>query len=303
MLKGRLEVDKVEFPDYTTDKRGQSMHIHWYPGHIAKAERQLKEKLNLVDVIIEVRDSRLPLSSSYTNIKKLLGEKPRLLLLNKADLVDPNELKQWVNYLKDSTGCPVITTDAKGAKDLAAVIKYAIELSEPKIQALMAKGLLRRPARAMVVGMPNVGKSSVINKLTKSSKTKIGAKAGVTRQQQWVRINPKLELLDTPGIIPTRQDDQLQAAKLAFVSSISENAYSPEEVANELLKMLSEKWNDKVCNYYKVDTLSLENIAISRNWLIKGSSADTERTAIYVLKDFREGRLGLFILDEIPEIL
>ena len=277
------------------------MHIHWYPGHIAKAERQLKDKLNLVDVIIEVRDSRLPLSSSYSNIEKLLENKPRLLLLNKADLVDKNNLKQWVSYLKQSTGCPVIVTEAKGNKDLAQVIKFAVELSEPKIQALMEKGLLRRPARAMVVGMPNVGKSSVINKLTKSSKTKIGAKAGVTRQQQWVRINPKLELLDTPGIIPTRQDNQEQAVKLAFVSSVSENAYSPEPVAKELLKYLSNDSNVK--NYYKTEDLTLENIAIQRKWIIRGGEPDTERTAIYVLKDFREGRLGLFILDKLPEEL
>ena len=277
----------------------EKLHIHWYPGHIAKAERQLKEKLNLVDVIIEVRDSRLPLSSSYANIEKLLGEKPRLLLLNKADLTDKNELLKWVEYLKKTTGCPVIVTEAKGAKDLTAVVKTAVELSEPKIHALMATGLLRRPARAMVVGMPNVGKSSVINKLTKSSKTKIGAKAGVTRQQQWVRINPKLDLLDTPGIIPTRQDNQEQAVKLAFVSSVSENAYSPEPVAKALLDMLKD--NSFVREYYKTDDLTLENIALNRNWIIKGEQPDTERTAIYVLKDFREGRLGLFILDELPQ--
>ena len=276
------------------------LHIHWYPGHIAKAERQLKEKLNLVDVIIEVRDSRLPLSSSYANIKKLLGEKPRLLLLNKADLVDRNELKNWVNYLRETTGCPVIVSDAKSAKELPQVVKQAVELSEPKIQALMAKGLLRRPARAMVVGMPNVGKSSVINKLTKSSKTKIGAKAGVTRQQQWVRINPKLDLLDTPGIIPTKQDDQMQAVKLAFVSSVSENAYSPEPVAKALLEMLAEKHKEELCKHYNVENLTLEDIATKRNWIIKGEYPDTERTAIFILKDFREGRLGLFILDELP---
>lgn len=277
----------------------EKLHIHWYPGHIAKAERQLKEQLNLVDVVIEVRDARLPLSSSYTNIKKLLGEKPRLLLLNKADLTDKTELKKWVDYLKNSTGCPVIITEAKGAKDLNQVVKTAVELAEPKIQSLMAKGLLRRAARAMVVGMPNVGKSSIINKLTKSSKTKIGAKAGVTRQQQWVRINPKLDLLDTPGIIPTRQDDQIQAAKLAFVSSVSENAYSPEPVAAALLEML-EKY-PQVKEYYKTENLTLEDISKSRNWVVRGNEPDLERTAIYVLKDFREGRLGLFILDELPE--
>lgn len=282
------------------------LHIHWYPGHIAKAERQLKEKLSLVDVVIEVRDARLPLSSSYTNIKKLLGEKPRLLLLNKADLVDKTELKRWVNYLKQETNCPVAITEAKGARDLQSVINTAIELSEPRIQALMQKGLLRRPARAIVVGMPNVGKSSVINKLTKSSKTKIGAKAGVTRQQQWVRINPKLELLDTPGIIPTVQDNQEQAVKLAFVNSVSENAYSSELVANALLDLMkNEKFAQSVLNYYKIsskDELTLENIALSRNWIIKGSEPDTERTAKYILKDYRDGRLGLFILDDLPEI-
>ena len=278
------------------------LHIHWYPGHIAKAERQLKEKLNLVDVIIEVRDARLPLSSSYANIEKLLGDKPRLLLLNKADLVDKGELAKWCEYLKDNTKCPVIVTEAKGNNELSAVVKTAVELSEPKIQALLAKGLVRRPARAMVVGMPNVGKSSVINKLTKSSKTKIGAKAGVTRQQQWVRINPKLDLLDTPGIIPTRQDDQLQATKLAFVSSVSENAYSPEPVAKALLEMLGTGNNAAfVKEYYKTDELTLEAIAASRNWIIRGDNPDTERTAIYVLKDFREGRLGKIILDEMEQ--
>ena len=274
------------------------MHIHWYPGHIAKAERQLKEKLSLIDVVIEVRDSRLPLSSSYSNIKKLLGDKPRLLLLNKADLVNKSDLKPWLKYLEQTTLCPIIATDAKGTRDLLPVIQKAIELSEPKIQALMEKGLLRRPARAMVVGMPNVGKSSIINKLTKSSKAKIGAKAGVTRQQQWVRINPKLELLDTPGIIPTRQDNQEQAIKLAFVSSVSENAYSPEPVAKALLGYLDT--NNAVKQYYNVNELTLEEIALSRNWLLKGNTPDIERTAIYVLKDFREGRLGLFILDELP---
>ena len=279
------------------------VHIHWYPGHIAKAERQLKEKLNLVDVIIEVRDARIPLSSSYDNIEKLLGDKPRLLLLNKADLVDKVELAKWCEYLKESTGCKVIVTEAKGNNDLNAVVKTAVELSEPKIQTLMAKGLLRRPARAMVVGMPNVGKSSVINKLTRSSKTKIGAKAGVTRQQQWVRINPKLDLLDTPGIIPTRQDDQLQATKLAFVSSVSENAYSPEPVAKALLEMLGEGVNSNfIKEYYKTEDLTLEAIAANRNWIIRGDNPDTERTAIYVLKDFREGRLGKLILDDLPQV-
>ncbi len=278
-------------------------HIHWYPGHIAKAERKLKEQLSLVDAVIEVIDARLPLSSVYKNITGLLGEKPRLILLNKADLADISELKKWVNLLEKKFNAPVILSDAKNSKDFNSVVKKAVELSEPRIQQLMKKGLLRRPARVMVVGMPNVGKSSIINKLTKSSKTKTGAKAGVTRQQQWVRINPQLELLDTPGIIPMRQDDQESAKKLAFVNSISENAYTNEIIAHELLELLDKKYPDKVRGYYGIngEALTVENIARSRNWIISGGEPDIERTSVYILRDFREGKIGKFILDDMEE--
>lgn len=277
-------------------------HIHWYPGHIAKAEKKLKEQLSLVDAVIEVLDARLPLSSCYEDITRLLGQKPRLILLNKSDLTNKSELTPFIKHLEEKTGCPVIPTDAKNSKDLKFIINKSVELSEPKIQAIMAKGLLRRPARVMVVGMPNVGKSSIINKLTKSSKTKIGAKAGVTRQQQWVRINPKLELLDTPGIIPMKQEDQERAKKLAFVNSISENAYSNEIVAQELLDMLDEKQEKSFRQYYKLPDdkkLDIDNISIERNWLLTGGSTDRERTSVYILRDFREGKIGKFILDKL----
>lgn len=277
-------------------------HIHWYPGHIAKAEKKLKEQLSLVDAVIEVIDARLPLSSSYDNISGLLNGKPRFLLVNKSDLVDKNELKPFIEYLKEKNKTAVIPTDAKNNKDLNIIIKQAIELSEPRIQALMAKGLLRRPARIMVVGMPNVGKSSIINKLTRSSKTKTGAKAGVTRQQQWVRINPQLELLDTPGIIPMKQEDQERAKKLAFVNSVSENAYSNEIVAQELLNMLDDKQAEILRAYYNLPPdieLNIDNIALERNWLLTGGSTDRERTSVYILRDFREGKIGKFILDKL----
>jgi ribosome biogenesis GTPase A len=275
-------------------------HIHWYPGHIAKAERKLKEQINLVDVVIEVLDARIPLSSCYNNIESLLGEKPRLILLNKADLAPEQELKNWIKVLEEKFGCPVLMTDAKNSNDLNKIVSKAVELSEPRIQKLMAKGLLRRSARVMVVGMPNVGKSSIINKLTRSAKTKVGAKAGVTRQQQWVKVNPKIDLLDTPGIIPMKQEDQLRAKKLAFVNSVSENAYEQEAVAIELLQILSEKYANKVREYYnlnEMDDLTIENIAKSRNWIVRGSEADINRTATFILRDFREGKMGKFILD------
>ena len=276
-------------------------HIHWYPGHIAKAEKKLKEQLSLVDAVIEVLDARLPISSCYDNITGLLGQKPRLILLNKSDLVNPNELKPFIVKLAEMTGYPVIPTDAKNSKDLNNIVNKAVELSEPRIQALMAKGLLRRPARVMVVGLPNVGKSSIINKLTRSSKTKIGAKAGVTRQQQWVRINPKLELLDTPGIIPMKQEDQERAKKLAFVNSVSENAYSNEIVAQELLDILTDEQAKTLREFYKLPEdkeLNIDNISLERNWLLTGGSTDRERTSVYILRDFREGKIGKFILDK-----
>lgn len=275
------------------------LHIHWYPGHIAKAERALKEKLSLVDVVIEVLDARLPMSSSYTDIKKLLGDKPRLLLLNKSDLVHKEELSKWVSKIEKDTECPVLAVDAKSFKFVPKVEKIVQKLSEPRIQAMMDRGLLRRPARVVVVGLPNVGKSSIINKLTKSTKTKVGAKAGVTRQQQWVRINPNIDLLDTPGIIPMKQEDQIRAKKLAFVNSVSENAYSTELVAKELLDIISlnEKYSKCFKDFYKVEELTVEEIAIKRNWLRNAAEPDIDRCTHYIMKDFRDGKIGKFILD------
>jgi len=224
-------------------------HIHWYPGHIAKAEKKLKELINLVDVVIEVLDARIPESSVYPDIKKILGEKPRLIVLNKADLSDEKELKEWIKYYQEKTGFPVIASCASKNNDISIIVNKVIELAKPRIDKLVAKGLLPRPARVVVVGMPNVGKSSIINKLIKKGKAKVGAKAGVTRQQQWVRVNPKIDLLDTPGIIPLKQEDQVKAGKLAMVNSVSENAYENEEVAQELLDILKIKYADSLRAY------------------------------------------------------
>lgn len=274
-------------------------HIHWYPGHIAKAEKKLKEQVNIVDVVIEVIDARIPMSSTYPDIEKLLREKPRLILMNKSDLAQQEETQKWIKTIKEKTNCPVIATSANDNRDLSKILNKVIELGQPKIIALVKKGLLPRAVRVMVVGMPNVGKSSIINKLIKKTKAKTGAKAGVTRDQQWVRINPKVDLLDTPGIIPLKQEDQNKAYKLAFVDSIGENAYDVEVVAEIFLKTVEEVYPDLIRNYYKLDEddVNISNIALHRNWIVQGGRPDTKRAAQNVLNDFRVGRLGKLTLD------
>ncbi len=275
-------------------------HIHWYPGHIAKAERLLKEKLNLVDVILEVLDARIPISSAYGNTKTLFQNKPRIILLNKCDLSDSNENLKWKKILEEKTGAICLLTTNSGAKDTNLIINKIIEISKPVIDKMVSKGLLPRPIRVMVAGMPNVGKSSTINRLIKKSKTKIGAKAGVTRQQQWVRVHEKIELLDTPGIIPMKQDNQEVALKLAFVNSIGENAYDNEYAAQELLKLLVKKYEQNLKDYYNLEDLdiTIENIALKRNWIVKEGKPDIVRCSQFILSNFRDGKIGKFTLDE-----
>ena len=279
-------------------------HIHWYPGHIAKAQKQLKEKLNLVDVIIEVIDARIPYSSWYKTTDELCGTKPRLILMNKSDVSDPELNKQWANTISKKANCDILITNLSNKNDINIIISKIIKLSQDMLEKRAQKGLLPRPTRTMVIGMPNVGKSSTINRLVKRAKTKTGAKAGVTRQQQWVRINDKIELLDTPGIIPTVQDDQFQALKLACVNSIGENAYDSEYVASELLKILNKKYRINLEQYYgfkKDDNITVESIAIKKGWILKGAQADIKRASQIILSTFREGKMGKFTLENIEE--
>lgn len=275
-------------------------HIHWYPGHIAKAQKQLKEKLNLVDVIIEIIDARIPYSSWYKTTSELCGAKPRLILMNKSDVSDIELNKPWANAISKKSNCDVLITNLSNKNDINIIISKIINLSKPIMEKRIEKGLLPRPTRTMVIGMPNVGKSSTINRLVKRAKTKTGAKAGVTRQQQWVRINEKVELLDTPGIIPTVQDDQFQALKLACVNSIGENAYDSEYVATELLKILNDKYREKLEKYYgfnKDEEITIETIATKKGWILKGATPDIKRTSQIILSTFREGKIGHFTLE------
>lgn len=274
-------------------------HIHWYPGHIAKAERQLKEKLKQIDVILEVLDARIPISGGYQNSNKLTGDKLKIVILNKSDVADEAKTKIWMKKIQEKYNCPCLLTTTKNQKDTKFIIEKILQTAKPVFEKLKQRGLLERPIRTMVIGMPNVGKSSVINKLTGTSKTKTGAKAGVTRSQQWVRVHDKIELLDTPGIIPTTQENQISAVRLAMVNSISENAYDNEFVASELLKILDKYYPKITREYYKVeDELTIENIAKARNWIVKGKEPDIVRCSQFILTNFRDGKIGKITLDE-----
>lgn len=280
-------------------------NINWFPGHIAKAINELKTKISLVDVVVELKDARIPLSSSYLELDKIIGSKPHLIVLNKVDLADNFIVKKFIEYFKNTLNTNILTTSSHNHSDVKAVVQAILNLAKPQIDNLVVRGLNPRPARVMVIGMPNVGKSSFINKLVKKAKTKTGAKAGVTRQLSWVRINPKLDLLDTPGIIPIKLENQLSAIKLASVNGVSENAYSHEFVASELLKILYDKYPNELKSFYNIDdgnlSIDLQMIAKSRNLLIKNANPNIERAAFMVLNDFRNAKIGKFTLDDVPE--
>ena len=277
--------------------------INWYPGHIAKAERKLKELANLTDVAIVIIDARIPYSSYYDDLESLIGSTPRLLLLNKSDLADPTYTTQWKEAY-ESQNETVLISNCTNSKDINKIIKYCYELGKPSIEKLIAKGRLPRAIRVMIIGMPNVGKSSLINRLVKASKVKVGAKAGVTRAMQWVRINPKVELLDTPGIIPMKLSDQKRATNLALVNSVGENAYDTEEIAKELVSQLYKLYPEQFLEYYKLSELNelptLEDIAIARNFKSAGDTPDVLRCAQRLLTDFRTGKIGRFTLENSP---
>lgn len=276
--------------------------IQWYPGHIAKIERQLSELLKLVDVVIEVVDARLPISTINPRLRKRYTHKPVLLLLNKADLADPLQNKRWRRYFQDEAPAVMLYESLQG-KQRKALLDALLHLGEPKMKTLEAQGRKRRPIRVLVVGMPNVGKSTIINSIVGRKKAKTGHKAGVTRQTQWVRIHPAIELMDTPGVIPPRLDSEESGNLLASVSSVGEAAYEEEPVAQFLLEHLEVLYPKRGREYYKLSPeqpLNLESIAKSRHYVITGGEPDRLRTARTVLSEFRQGRLGRVTLEHAP---
>lgn len=272
------------------------MNIQWYPGHMTKARRMMQENIKLIDIVIELLDARAPLSSRNPDIDSLANNKFRLVILNKSDLADDEVNENWKKYFNDK-GINVVSINAKsgsGMKNITAVVQ---EACKEKIERDRKRGILNRPIRAMIVGIPNVGKSTFINSYAKKACTKVGNKPGVTKGKQWIKINKNIELLDTPGILWPKFEDDTVGKHLAFIGSINDEILQKVELTCELIDFLKTDYPGTINGRYGVDENNsasdiLSEIAKNRGCLMKGNELDYEKAAMIVLDEFRGGVLG-----------
>jgi len=282
------------------------MIINWFPGHMAKARRLIEENLKAIDVVIELIDARIPMSSTNPMISQLIGQKPSVLVLNKADLADPDVVAEWTRYYK-SQGRLVIALDSKGGSGVKQMVSMVRQLAKPKLDRWKARGLKTRSVRTIILGIPNVGKSTLINKLSKRSATKTADKPGETKGKQWVRIADQLELLDTPGVLWPKLENQISAYRLAATGAISDTVFDMEDVVTQLVVQLSEQYEDVFCGRYKLPAIpatpqeTIELIGAKRGCLVAGGVVDLEKTYKLILKEYREGKIGAISLDRIAE--
>ncbi|MFR5876612.1 MAG: ribosome biogenesis GTPase YlqF [Eubacterium sp.] len=278
-------------------------NVQWFPGHMAKTRRQIKESLKLVDGVVELVDARVPMSSRNPELDSIIEKKPRIILLNKCDVADPAATSIWIKYFTDNGyyALPVDCRTGKGLNRFDAVVKQALKKT---IERNESKGMSGKPLRLMVVGIPNTGKSSFINRLGKNAKAKVADKAGVTKQNQWFVVGKGIELLDTPGVLWPKFDDPEVGDKLAFIGSVKDEVTDQETLACRLLEVLAETRPSAIEERYKiagVESLQgweiLEMIGKKRGFLIKGGEIDYERAAVIVADEFRGGRLGRITLE------
>ncbi|MCH5269562.1 MAG: ribosome biogenesis GTPase YlqF [Lachnospiraceae bacterium] len=282
------------------------MNYQWYPGHMTKARRMMQEDIKLIDLIIELVDARIPLSSRNPDIDELGKNKARILLLNKADLADTAGNRAWTEYFRDK-GLYVLEINARTGAGIKAIHGLVQEACKEKIERDRKRGIVNRPVRAMVVGIPNVGKSTFINSFAGKACTKTGNKPGVTKGKQWIRLNKTLELLDTPGILWPKFEEQVVGMRLAFIGSMNDEIIIVREMALELLQTLLKSYPDNLRERYGVtlpDVIDgraagdvLAEIAAVRKCFLKGEELDYDRAASLFIEDFRSGRLGRITLE------
>lgn len=284
-------------------------NVQWFPGHMAKTRRQIKESLNLVDGVIELVDARIPASSRNPELDSIVSNKPRIILLNKADVANQNATSIWLKYYKEQ-GFTALAVDCRSGKGLnkfpdavKTTLKSVLERNEQR-------GMANKPLRLMVVGIPNTGKSSFINRMCNSAKAKVADTAGVTRSNQWFNVGNGIELLDTPGVLWPKFDDPEVGDKLAFIGSVKDEVTDRETLACRLLESLSKTNPEAITERYKIDITPdlqgyeiLELIGKKRGFLIKGGEIDYERAAVIVADEFRAGKLGKITLELPKDIL
>ena len=284
------------------------MHFQWYPGHMTKAVRSMQEDIKLVDLVVEVLDARIPISSRNPDIDSLANNKARLVLLNKADLADNKYNEKWVAYFKDK-GITALLINAKTGNGLKGIQAAVQEACKEKIQRDRKRGIKNRPVRAMVVGIPNVGKSTFINAYAGRACAKTGNKPGVTKGKQWIRLGKNLELLETPGILWPKFESQIIGRNIAFIGSMNDQIIQIEELALDLIEVLEKLYPGILKTRYEEETpikietedtkvQMLYQICESRKCYKKGEEYDTEKAAALLMDDFRNGRLGRITLEQ-----
>ena len=284
----------------------EKMNIQWYPGHMTKTRRQIEADLKQVDAVCEIVDARIPVSSRNPDIDSICGSKPRIIVLNRMDLADPNATKKWAAYFK-SKGMSVIATDCKTRKGIADFTPAARTACAEKLERDAARGM-NRPLRVMVVGIPNVGKSTLINQISGRKGAKAENRPGVTRGKQWVTVDSGLQLLDTPGILWPKFEDPEVGMMLAYTGAVKEGVIDIEELACRLMELLNKFYPQTLLERYKVEapegTPGWELIELAgrkRGYLVSGGEVNTERMSKVLLDEFRGGKLGKFTL-EMPEV-
>lgn len=282
------------------------MQFQWYPGHMTKAKRMMQENLKLIDVIVELVDARIPYSSKNPDIDSLANGKSRILLMNKYDLADPVITNAWMDYY-EKQGFFVAKINSKkgiGIKEVQNIIQKACA---KKIERDRKRGIINRPIRAMIVGIPNVGKSTFINSFAKKACTKTGNKPGVTKGKQWIRLNKTTELLDTPGILWPKFEDQMVGLRLAYIGSIKDELFNIYEISKRLIDYLETEYADKIACFYEIShenepEILLEKIAERRGFRKSGGLFDLDKAAKCLIDDFRAGKIGAFCLERPDEI-
>lgn len=279
------------------------MNYQWYPGHMTKARRMMQENIKLIDLVIELVDARIPISSRNPDIDELGKGKSRIILLNKSDLADPVWNKKWVEYFSNQ-GMGVLEINSRTGMGIKSIQGLVQEVCKEKIERDRKRGIVNRPVRAMVVGIPNVGKSTFINSFAGKACAKTGNKPGVTKGKQWIRLNKGLELLDTPGILWPKFEDQQVGMRLAFIGSMNDEILIPDELACDLIEAIKELYPKALQERYEADPAGkpieiLEAVAESRKCYAKGEQLDLGKAAGILIDDFRSGKLGRMTLERI----